>query len=55
MSHKINVLFIVVNAPLYYNVIIGHTTINPSKIILSKTHQKMKLTTAHGVGEILGD
>lgn len=54
-SVKIYVLFIMVNSPSTYNVILMRTTINPHKIIASTIHQKMKLSIPHEIGESRGE
>lgn len=51
---RTEIVFIVVDAPNSYNVILGQTTFNPHKIAVSPCHQKMKFPTLHGIGEVNG-
>lgn len=51
----INVSFIVVDASDSYNAILGHSTLNPHRMVHSTNHQLMKLSTRHEIGVLRGD
>lgn len=51
----LNVTFIVVDAPISYNAILGCSTLNPKRIVHSTYHQMMKFSTPHGIGVVKGD
>lgn len=53
-SLRINVIFIVVDAPASYNSNLGRDTKNTNKIIPSIVHQKVKFISPHGVGDVFG-
>ncbi|KAL0313355.1 UNVERIFIED_CONTAM: hypothetical protein Sradi_5734800 [Sesamum radiatum] len=49
------VRFLVVDAPLQYNVILGRPSLNSFQAIASTYHLKLKFPTRNGVGEEVGD
>lgn len=54
-TRRIEVFFLVVNAPKFYNVILGYTTLKPNKIVASMCHKKMKFSPPLRIWEIKGD
>ncbi|KAF5465239.1 hypothetical protein F2P56_015264 [Juglans regia] len=52
---SVMVEFLVVNAPLSYNAIIGKPTLNSLRAMTSTYHLKMKFSTPLGVGKIRGE
>ncbi|KAK3026486.1 hypothetical protein RJ639_041783 [Escallonia herrerae] len=47
--------FVVVRVPSAYNAILGRTSLNQLKAVVSTYHMKMKFPTEHGIGEVKGD
>ncbi|KAK3038251.1 hypothetical protein RJ639_030860 [Escallonia herrerae] len=52
---KLMLDFVVVRVPLAYNAILGRTTLNQLRAVVSTYHMKMKFPTENGVGEVKGD
>ncbi|KAK3018181.1 hypothetical protein RJ639_002799 [Escallonia herrerae] len=52
---KLMLDFVVVRVPSAYNVILGQTTLNQLRAVVSTYHMKMKFPTENGVGEVKGD
>ena len=53
LTHQLD--FLVVDCPLFYNVIIGRPTLNKWKAATSTYCLKVKFATDNGVGEVKGD
>ena len=49
------VRFLIVDAPLAYNVLLGRPSLNAIKAILSAYHMVIKFPTTNGVGMVRGD
>ncbi|KAL2491928.1 RNA-directed DNA polymerase [Abeliophyllum distichum] len=47
--------FLLVKAPMAYNVIYGHPLLNGARVVFSTYHQVMKFPTSRGVGCVRGD
>lgn len=54
-SINVNVLFIVVYTPSYYNAILGGRTLNPNMVIASIVHKKLKFLTPNRINKVLCD
>ncbi|KAK3030413.1 hypothetical protein RJ639_037542 [Escallonia herrerae] len=52
---KLMLDFVVVRVPSTYNAILGQTTLNQLRAVVSTYHMKMKFPTENGVGEVKGD
>ncbi|KAK3025694.1 hypothetical protein RJ639_041699 [Escallonia herrerae] len=52
---KLMLDFVVVRVPSAYNAILGRTTLNQLRAVVSTYHMKMKFPTENGVGEVKGD
>ncbi|KAK3009129.1 hypothetical protein RJ639_013704 [Escallonia herrerae] len=52
---KLMLDFVVVRVPSAYNAILGQTTLNQLRAVVSTYHMKMKFPTENGVGEVKGD
>ncbi|KAK3021741.1 hypothetical protein RJ639_046087 [Escallonia herrerae] len=52
---KLMLDFVVVHVPSAYNAILGRTTLNQLRAVVSTYHMKMKFPTENGVGEVKGD
>ncbi|KAK3032015.1 hypothetical protein RJ639_036389 [Escallonia herrerae] len=52
---KLMLDFVVVHVPSAYNMILGRTSLNQLRAVVSTYHMKMKFPTEHGVGEVKGD
>ncbi|KAK3010982.1 hypothetical protein RJ639_011172 [Escallonia herrerae] len=52
---KLMLDFMVVRVPSAYNAILGRTTLNQLRAVVSTYHMKMKFPTENGVGEVKGD
>ncbi|KAL0373708.1 UNVERIFIED_CONTAM: hypothetical protein Sradi_3286500 [Sesamum radiatum] len=48
-------MFLVVDVPSAYNVILGRPTLNTFQAVISTYHMKIKFPTPGGVGEVQGD
>ncbi|KAL0430723.1 UNVERIFIED_CONTAM: hypothetical protein Sradi_0698300 [Sesamum radiatum] len=48
-------IFLVVDVPFPYNVILGRPTLNTFQAVISTYHKKIKFPTPGGVGEVQGD
>jgi hypothetical protein len=49
------VKFLLMDRSSAYNAIIGRTTLNELKVVMSSPHLSMKFPTAEGVGVVKGD
>ncbi|KAL0454777.1 UNVERIFIED_CONTAM: hypothetical protein Slati_0816900 [Sesamum latifolium] len=47
--------FLVVDAPSFYNNIMGHPSLNSFRVVASTYHMKLKFPTYRGIGEEKGD
>lgn len=54
-SINVNVLFIVVYTPSYYNDILGGRTLNRNMVIASIVHKKLKFPTPNRINKVLFD
>ncbi|KAK3035677.1 hypothetical protein RJ639_032549 [Escallonia herrerae] len=52
---KLMLDFVVLRVPSAYNAILGRTTLNRLRAVVSTYHMKMKFPTENGVGEVKGD
>ncbi|KAK3040693.1 hypothetical protein RJ639_028389 [Escallonia herrerae] len=52
---KLMLDFVVVRVPSAYNAILGRTSLNQLRAVVSTYHMKMKFPTENGVGEVKGD
>ncbi|KAK3024809.1 hypothetical protein RJ639_044119 [Escallonia herrerae] len=52
---KLMLDFVVVRVPSAYNAILGRTSLNQLRVVVSTYHMKMKFPTENGVGEVKGD
>ncbi|KAK3023513.1 hypothetical protein RJ639_044779 [Escallonia herrerae] len=52
---KLMLDFMVMRVPSAYNAILGRTTLNQLRAVVSTYHMKMKFSTEHGIGEVKGD
>ncbi|KAK3016394.1 hypothetical protein RJ639_007372 [Escallonia herrerae] len=52
---KLMLDFVVVRIPSAYNAILGRTSLNQLRAVVSTYHMKMKFPTENGVGEVKGD
>ncbi|RDX91198.1 hypothetical protein CR513_26838, partial [Mucuna pruriens] len=54
-ARRISVVYIVIEAEAFYNIIMGRLALNRLKVVVSKYHLCMKYPTAGGVGAIWAD
>ncbi|XP_057982333.1 uncharacterized protein LOC131167548 [Malania oleifera] len=47
--------FLVINRPSAYNIIMGHPSLNATRVVTSTYHLKVKFPTPHGMRMIKGD